>query len=82
MSKLAPKYKVEVWNGALNHSFETNVHHIHTKQSLTNAVGTFSFTLPTLFSEGYRYHDINLFDKVKIWLGYEGTSFPSDPLFV
>jgi len=80
---LAPKCQIEVWHGANKiYTFNTNVAHIHTKQSLTNAVGNFNFLLPTEFGGKYRYYDIAGFDKAKIWLGYEGDSFSGDPLFV
>lgn len=81
---MIPKYQVEVWHGANKiYTLTDIVAHIHTKQSLTNAVGTFSFTLPTKKNGStYYYTDIALYDKVKIWLGYEGDSFAGDPLFV
>lgn len=46
---------------------------------MTTNVGRFSFSLPTKFGTLYKYNDVAVFDKVKIWLDY-GT-VPVDPLF-
>lgn len=72
-----PVYKIEVWEpggGSALHSITSDVSSIYTKESITKGVGNFSFTVPTKKNGGYYYNDIDPFDKVKIWLGYDGIS--------
>jgi hypothetical protein len=75
-----PNYKVEIWQGGA--LLYTIVDHaiIRIHDVLTDAVGTFELTLPSMVGTSYLYTDINPFDTVKIWIA-EG-SLPTDPLFV
>lgn len=48
---------------------------------LTDNVGSFSFAVPTKRNGGaYYFDDISVFDKVKIWYGYDAVS--GDPDFI
>ena len=78
---MKPVYKIEVWqNDSLLYTITDEALNIRIKKTLTNSVGTFTFTLPVKFGNSYRYNDINLFDTVKIWLGYGSVS--GDPELV
>lgn len=67
-----PIYKIEVWQGGgLLHTFESEAINVAVNEVVTSGVGNFSFTLPTKWGVNYRYDDINVYDQVKIWMGYK-----------
>ena len=77
---MKPVYKIEVWQGgSLLHTIENEAINIQIKKAL-NSIGSFSFAVPTEQGGDYKYNDINLFDTVKIWLGYDSIS--GDPEIV
>jgi hypothetical protein len=54
---------------------------LHTKETLTDGIGTFSFTLPTAKDVTQNlYNDVALYDKAKLWINYD--SITGDPLTV
>lgn len=70
-----PVYKIETYTGdVLDHTITDDAFDIIVKETLTQNVGTFTFTVPTKKNGGYYYDDIALFDKVKIWLDYNSVS--------
>jgi len=75
-----PVYKIETWNGSLNHTIEKEAIRVYSKEIITDGIGHFSFTVPTKKNGGYFYDDIALNDKVKIWFGYDSVS--GNPDFV
>lgn len=76
-----PVYKIETYTGAvLDHTITNEIRNIQFKETLTDAIGSFSFTVPTKKNGGYYYDDIALHDKVKIYLGYD--SVPANPNFI
>jgi len=86
---MIPIYKIEVWEpGAESalYSITDDAFNIHTKQTATDNIGIFSFYLPTVkgvTSEGYLYTDIEVYDTVKIWFGWQDEGgLPINPTFV
>jgi len=78
---MIPTSKIEVWQGdALLHTITSDALSIRIREVLTDAIGTFEFTLPTKKNGDYLYNDINPFDMVKIWLDYD--SVPATPLTI
>jgi len=76
-----PVHKIETWNGSLNYTI-TNALEIYMKEVITDGVGNFFFVVRTKDDgdPNYYYNDIALFDKVKIWLGWD--SIGANPNFV
>ena len=76
-----PVYKIEIRepDDTLRHTITKDAINIRFTSILTTNVGTFSFSLPTKFADSYKYNDVEVFDKVKIWLDH-GT-VPANPLF-
>ena len=69
-----PVSKIEVWqDGALLYTITSDALSIRIREVLTDAVGTFEFSLPTKKNGDYLYNDINPFDTVKIWLAYDSV---------
>jgi len=78
-----PVYKIEIRqpDDTLLHTIEKDAINIRTTEVLTDNVGTFSFAVPTKKSGGsYYYNDVSVFDKAKIWFGYDAVS--GDPDFI
>ena len=79
-----PVYKIEVYDSSdtLTHTIEDEALSIMVKEVLTDNIGTFSFTLPTVkgLTNKYYFNDIAVHNKVKIWLGYNSVS--GDPITV
>ncbi|MCJ7431098.1 hypothetical protein MUO83_07825 [Candidatus Bathyarchaeota archaeon] len=77
-----PHTRVEIW-GAVNIKWQLNdeAESIHIKETLTDAVGTFSFLLPNS-KDGANdfYSDVVLNDKAKVWINWD--SIAGDPLTV
>lgn len=71
-----PVYKIETYTGAvLDHTITSDAINIRVKETLTENVGTFSFTVPTKKNgDTYYYNDIAVNDKIKIYLGYDSIS--------
>lgn len=70
----APVYKIEVYHGLdLIHTIEHDAISIYTKEIVTDGVGHFQFSLPTLKGSNYKFNDIVEHDKVKIYLGYDSV---------
>jgi len=70
-----PVYKIETYTGAAkDHTIEKNALNIYFKEVVTDGIGHFSFMVPTKKNGGtYIYDDIALYDKVKIYLGYDNV---------
>jgi len=69
-----PVYKIETYTGAvLDHTIEKEAN-VYFKEIITDGIGHFSFTVPTKKNGNYKYDDIALNDKVKIWMGYDSVS--------
>jgi len=81
---MIPKWKVEVWQGGnLLYSLTDQVSTIKIREVLTDEIGTFEFSVPTKIGTDYIYHDINVGDMIKIWLGYaDSDGLPTDPISV
>jgi len=81
---MRPIYKIEIWDStpALIHTITSDAIDIKVKETLTQAIGTFSFTLPTVkgLPNPYFFTDVAVNDTVKIWLDYENVS--GDPVTV
>lgn len=77
-----PVYKIEVYDSTpdLIHTITSDAINISTTEILTSGVGAFSFSVPTKKGSDYAYDDVAVFDKVKIWFGYDSVS--GDPDFV
>lgn len=77
-----PVYKIETYTGAvLDHTIENEALTIRTTEVLTDNVGSFSFAVPTKKNgSDYYFDDVSVFDKVKIWFGYDTVS--GDPDFI
>jgi len=76
-----PVYKLETYTGAvLDHTIEKECVAYRFKTALTGQIGTFSFTLPGVKGIKKKYDDIAVFDKVKLYLGYDTVG--ATPLFV
>jgi hypothetical protein len=72
-----PKCKIETYTAAvLDHTITDGFVTLSYKDTVTDGVGTFSFTLPMSST----YTDIALHDKVKIYLGYNAV--PASPNFM
>lgn len=74
-----PAYKIEVWEpggGVALYTLTDTVASIYFKEVLTEGVGHFNFTVPTVKGKPnpYYYNDIDLYDTVKIWLDYDSVS--------
>jgi len=72
-----PVYKIEVWqSGNLLYTITDDALSVHVKEIITDNVGYFSFILPTVkgSTSKYYYNDINIYDTVKIYLGYDSIS--------
>ena len=64
--------KVEVWEpgaGSALYTLTNECLSVYFKEILTSGIGNFQIGLPTKKEATYYYMDIELFDKVKIWLG-------------
>ncbi len=81
---MKPVYKIEVWKpGATSalYSLSNDAFNIYIKEIVTDGIGNFSFWLPTKKNgSNYYYTDIDINDKVKIWIGYD--TVPADPTWV
>jgi len=78
-----PVYKIEIYDSTptLIHTITSDALNILVKETVTNNVGTFSFTLPAETTNGkYVFNDISLCDQAKIWLDYDSVS--GDPLTI
>lgn len=78
-----PISKIEVWEpgaGSALYIITDKQISLYSKEVVTDAIGNFSFAVPTKKNGSYEYTDIDLFDKVKIWYGY--NSLEGDPIFV
>lgn len=76
---MKPVYKIETYTAAvLDHTITSSALNINVKHSLTDAVGSFRFTVPTRTAGSYIYDDIALHDKVKIYLGYDSVGATPD----
>ena len=76
-----PVYKIEVYTAAvLDHTITTDAKQIMYKDSVTDSIGHFSFTVPSVKGGANSYDDIALNDKIKIWIDY--TSVSGDPDFI
>ncbi len=83
MSSSNPNYKVEVWEpgaGSALYSLTSDCSRVSFKDTLTQNVGTFNVILAAQKGFNYYYSNIDLWDTVKIWLGYGTLS--GDPNFV
>lgn len=77
-----PVYKIETYTGeTLDHTITKDAVS-YFKEIVTDGVGHFMFTVPTVKGkpDPYYYDDIALGDKVKIWFGHDSVS--GDPDFV
>lgn len=73
MSTFPIHNRIEIWQGGARlYQLDDTAINIHIKDVMTEGVGTFSFTLPTYSGVGttYKYTDVNLFDKARVWLSY------------
>jgi len=76
-----PVFKIETLTGAvLDHTIIDEADNIYCKSAATDAIGHFVFSVPTRKGGSYYYDDVALFDKVKIYLGYD--SVPANPNFI
>jgi len=76
-----PVYKIETYTGAvLDHTITKSADNIYFKEIITDGIGGFSFTIPTKIGGSYKYNDIVLNDKVKIWMGYD--TITGNPNFI
>ena len=81
---MIPKYKIEIYDSSDNLRYTiTEDAKIHVKEVVTDNVGLFSFWLPTVKGKGYRYEDVEVFDKAKFYFWYADTgSCPDTPSFI
>lgn len=78
---MKPVFKIETLTGAvLDHTITDEADNIYCKSVATDAIGHFVFSVPTRKGGSYYYDDVALFDKVKIYLGYD--SVPASPTFI
>ena len=81
---MRPVYKIEIYDSTpdLIHTITSDALDLRIKETLTQGIGTFSFTVPTVkgVPDPYYYNDVAVNDTVKMWLGYESVS--GDPLTV
>lgn len=81
-----PVYKIEVWEpggASALYTIEKDIISIYCKEVVTDGVGNFNFVVPTKKNgSSYYYNDINVYDTVKIWLGYDSIGDTDDPIFV
>lgn len=76
-----PVYKIETYTGAvLDHTITADADHVMYKESVTDSIGYFSFTVPSQKGGNNSYSDIALNDKIKIWIDYDSVS--GDPHFI
>jgi len=78
-----PVYQIETWTGGVkDHTITGEAIGIYTKEVLTDGVGHFKLSVPTVkgIANPYYYDDIALNDKVKIWFDYDSVS--GDPDFI
>jgi len=76
-----PVYKIETWTAAVkDHTITSDAVNLYFKDEITNGIGHFSFTVPTVkgTANPYYYDDIALNDTVKIWMGYDTVSGTAD----
>lgn len=77
-----PVNKIEIWEpGAASplYSITNGVVALRCKTTATSNIGNFSFILPARKDSTKQYEDIDLYDIVKIFLGYDTP--PASPLF-
>lgn len=78
-----PVFAIRTYTGAVLDHTITDASSVYFKEVVTDGVGHFTFTLPAKKGSLYTYKDITLYDKVKIWMGYDSVDPDSDtPLFV
>lgn len=74
-----PVYRIEIWQGGAKlYTITEDALSINFKDVVTENIGNFSFILPTKKDGStYYYNDVNVFDTVKIWVGWDSVSgFP------
>jgi hypothetical protein len=72
-----PVYKIETYTGAvLDHTITKGAISVYFKEVVTDGVGYFTFTVPTVkgVPNPYYYNDITINDTVKIWIEYDSVS--------
>ena len=81
---MRPVYKIEIYDSTptLIHTITSEAVEVRIKETLTQGIGTFSFTVPTVkgVPNPYYYNNVAVNDTVKMWLGYDSVS--GDPLTV
>ena len=76
-----PVYKIETYTGlTLDHTITDDCLTVQVMMALTDQLSNFTFALPAMKGLTKSYDDIAVFDKVKIYLGYD--SVPANPLLV
>jgi hypothetical protein len=76
-----PVYKIETYTGVtLDHTITDDCLSVQVMMALTDQLSNFSFAVPATKEFTKSYDDVAVFDKVKIYLGYD--SVPANPLLV
>jgi len=82
---LIPAYKIETYDritSALDNTITADALHIKTRDTVTDGVGTFEFTLPYKVGTNYVYTDIAVGDAVKIYLDWDSIAIADTPQMV
>jgi len=76
-----PVYKIEVYSPAavLRYTITKEVIDVYSTTSLTDRIGTFSFSVPSEAPDGTsKYGNITVFDTIKIYYGYDSVGATPD----
>jgi len=78
-----PVYRIETERSGSNvYTITDEGVNLRVKSIATDTLGNFSFVLPSVNGLDTKYSDLHLFDKVKIWLGWDSINVSNDPLLV